>query len=271
METNSLARSLSRSTRMSRTQSQSITHAPDSDRGSSSEHDDSEAFDFLRSLREFRELPSSELKLLANNCRFANYAAGENIEVEGDEQGLCGFIIVSGLVAMIKTSINGKELIVGLLHDKDTFGLLLTLAEVVGPTQLSARPFRRTRVLMVPILQFTQLLKLRPELFRTSVHHLILCLQSSYSLSRGLAHDRVEVRIAAILYSLAIKYGESLIFKGSYTVKFTRQQLADLTGTTAETAIRVTRAMQRDEILDISRPGIIRVLKLDALRALVEG
>jgi CRP-like cAMP-binding protein len=242
--------------------------------GDSKSLDDTESaeiFDFLRSLHELRELPSGELRALATTCRIANYASGESIAIEGDDQSLYGFIVMSGLIAMLKTSINGKELIVELLQSKDTFGLLLNLAEQRVPAQLTSRPIRKTRVIMVPIRAFDDVLRARPELFRLLVGHLILCLQSSYRLSRGLAHDRVEIRIAAVLSSLALKFAENLPQKDSPTIRFTRQQLADLTGTTPETAIRVTRQMQRDGILDISRPGIIRILKLDELQLLVEA
>ena len=103
------------------------------------------------------------------------------------------------------------------------------------------------------------------------VAHLILCLQSSYSLSRGLAHDRVEVRIASVLSSLALKFAKSSPADGSYTIKFTRHVLADITGTTTETAIRVTRAMQRAGLIDIKLPGVIRILNQKALSEIVEA
>jgi CRP-like cAMP-binding protein len=46
--------------------------------------------------------------------------------------------------------------------------------------------------------------------------------------------------------------------------------LADLTGTTAETAIRITRSLQAQGIIDIKTPGTIRVLDLNALNELAE-
>jgi len=226
---------------------------------------------FLTSLREFSQIPSQDLVSLAEVSRMASYGPGEFITHEGEDEGASGFIVVSGLFAMLKTSTEGKELIVELLQAGDNFGMLLTLAREKLPSQLSARAMQKSSVLWLPIQQFMQLLKAHPILFKDSVAHLLLCLHSSYGLSRGLAHDKVEVRIAAVLQSLAIKFPKQLSDDAPYTINFTRQQLADLTGTTPETAIRVTRAMQREGLIDIQRPGVIRITDLKGLQALVDG
>lgn len=233
--------------------------------------EESDAYKFLRGLNEFSSLPKNDLQSLASSARFSDLDAGQYITIEGDEESLYGFIVATGSLAMLKTSPNGKELIVELLQSGDIFGMLVMLAAEKLPSQLSARALQSSKVLWVPISEFMRLLGSHPVLFKEFTAHLLLCLQSSYRLSRGLAHDRVEVRIAAVLTSLALKFGKRAPGDESNTIKFTRQQIADLTGTTPETAIRVTRAMQRNGHIDIKRPGIIRILDLKALEALVEG
>lgn len=235
-----------------------------------SRESDGDVYQFLRGLREFAPVSDNELKTLANSCRFEAISPGQLIIVEGDEESLYGFIVVSGVFAMLKNSPNGKELIVELLQSNDVFGVLLTLAADRLPAQLSARSLQKSMVCWVPIKSLTQLLTVQPILFKEFVAHLLLCLHSSYGLSRGLAHDRVYVRIAAILSSLALKIKRETPSNNPYTVKFTRQQLADLTGTTAETAIRLTRAMQDDGLIDIKRPGMIQILNMSALQEIIE-
>jgi CRP-like cAMP-binding protein len=178
---------------------------------------------------------------------------------------------MTGTLAMTKTSSSGKELIVELLQQGDVFGLLLMLAAGRLPYQLSARSLDKSKILRVPIKNFNQLLHLHPILFQEFVAHLLICLHSSYRLSRGLAHDLVEIRIASVLSSLALKFDKHKSYNKSYTINFTRKQLADLTGTTPETAIRVTREMQRSGLIDIKRPGIIQILNLQALDEVVEA
>ena len=225
---------------------------------------------FLCSLPEFSCLPASEVGALSGLCRTASLTSGEYITVEGDDASTHGFIVMSGRLAMLKTSASGKDLIVELLQKGDIFGLLLMLAAERLPEQLSARALQATQILWVPFIGFTHLLSGHPLLFKNFVAHLLLCLQSSYKLSRGLAHDRVEVRIAAVLASLAIKFLREMKGDEGVTINFTRQQLADLTGTTPETAIRVTRAMQHDGLIQIVRPGIIRIVDRAKLLELAE-
>ncbi len=226
---------------------------------------------FLSAHPMFSQLSPNELKTLANSSRFATVGAGEYITVEGDEESLYGFIVVSGRLSMMKTSINGKELVVELLGPGDIFGLLLTLTLEKLPAELSARAQSLSEVLWVPIKNLLPALNAHPKIYRGFIAYLLHRLQSSYRISRGLAHDRVEVRIAALLSSLALKFARLPPAVQDLTIDITRQQIADLTGTTAETAIRETRAMQLDGLIDITHPGIVRVLNLDALNEIAEG
>ena len=50
----------------------------------------------------------------------------------------------------------------------------------------------------------------------------------------------------------------------------TRQSLADMSGTTVETAIRVVSRWQRDEVVE-DRGGRLVLLDRDTLRGLTEG
>ena len=231
----------------------------------------SDTYQFLRSLKNFSKVPSAALKALADSCRFVSFTSGQYVTIEGEEESSSGFIVVSGCIAMLKTSTSGKELIVDLLPDGDAFGLLLKLAEGRLPEQLSARAMRKSVLLRVPIADFKETLNAQPHLFDEIVEHLLVSLQSAYCLSRGLAHDRVEIRIAAVLLALAVKFATLAPSDAPPIINFTRQQLADLTGTTPETAIRVTRAMQRDGLIDIQRPGIIRVLDRKGLSLIAES
>ena len=48
----------------------------------------------------------------------------------------------------------------------------------------------------------------------------------------------------------------------------TREQLADCIGCATETVVRVTKAMERDKLLDLSKRGRISVLDSQGLREL---
>lgn len=225
-------------------------------------------FDFLKKLEPFPQIPEAELRTLSNACRFASVKAGDYLSYEGDvEQS--AFIVTSGRVAMVKTSASGRELIVELMAPGDLFALMSQFEN--APAALSARAQIDTEVLWIPKANLTLILEDYPEIYKGFARRMSERLRRSHEVSRGLAHDRVETRIAVALKSLVPSFARSSADKGIFTVNITRQEVADLTGTTPETAIRTTKAMERDGLLDLSRPGVIRILDLERVGELAEG
>lgn len=225
-----------------------------------------EPYQFLSRLPPFSSLPRPQLLSLASACHVQQVKAGDLIAHEGDEE-YPGFIVMSGRVAMIKSSVNGKELIVQLLPPGDLFNIIMALQQDVAP--LSARAQTGSQILRVPISQFLVILDQNPQIYRSFVDQMTACLRASHDFARGLAHDRVEVRIAAALCALVPRFATNS--EEAYTINMTRQELADLTGTTPETAIRTTRAMERLSILNLEKPGVIKVVDLEALQEVAES
>lgn len=229
------------------------------------------AYDFLSHIISFSKLPEKELKNLADYCRFETFDSGQYVAHEGDDKNTYGFIVVTGRLAMTKSSINGKELVVELLAPGAIFELILRFSAEPPSEELSARAQLKSKILWVPTKKLASILDSYPNIYKIFIVELIASLQSSYSFSRGLAHDLVQVRIATVLSNLAVKFTRIPPALQEGTIDITRQQLADLTGTTSETAIRVTGAMQRAGLIDIKRPGILHVLNQIDLQKLSEG
>ena len=73
----------------------------------------------LQSVEVFAQLPSNVVAGIAEQSTASTFAAKEKIFSEG-ERATHGCIVMSGRVAMLKSSPNGKELIFQLFtHDKD--------------------------------------------------------------------------------------------------------------------------------------------------------
>ena len=75
--------------------------------------------------------------------------------------------------------------------------------------------------------------------------------------------------IAALL-ALAPRFGRPTTSVDQTRIFLTRKELADLTGTTPETAIRVTKNLEREGLLDLTKPGVIKILSLQQLKGVVE-
>lgn len=202
-------------------------------------------------------------------------ACGEVKTVEGgtvlqneDENAANAFIVLTGRISVKKTTAGGKELILALLGPGDCFGLLPLL-----PTYsiiATARAQLDSKVFMIHRSSFATLRTDTPILQSLICEEALNRLQVSYDLNMSLAHSRVESRILAALSTLSETMSKRGRSADEARIFITRKELADLTGTTPETAIRVTKQLERNGVLDLTRPGVIKIPSLERLFALIE-
>lgn len=226
-----------------------------------------EAKKYLKLIEPFQYLDDATITTLANSCKFSQFKSGDFIALEGDAD-VSGFVVVEGRVAMLKTSVTGKDLIVELLPPGDPFGLLATIDQ--GPYPVTVRAQVESRVMWIPRAQLLQVLDKYPDLGKTFIQGVFDRLRNAHDISRALAHDRVEVRISSALCALVPRFCAKENGSTRLQINMTRQELAELTGATTETAIRVTKAMEREGILDLTQSGVIRILNLEALKDIAE-
>ncbi len=217
---------------------------------------------FLKRIDPFRKFPESELEEIASKASFRHLKARQVLGHQGDENKVC-FIVVSGRMAFSQASADGKELTVALVPPGDIFGLTLVLHH--GPLPFSVTAQRESQILTIPEDALRAALKRHPELYEEFADSLNdrLCRMNSFAVR--LAHEKVEARIAFLLEELISVFGKYDRQASSYELNLTRQELAECSGTTPETAIRATKIMERDGLLDLSTPGRIVVLNLDGL------
>lgn len=228
-----------------------------------------ERMDFLSKLPLFKGIEESILRDIAAQSAVTMCPAGQFLCTEG-EQVDGGFVPVTGRISVTKTSESGKELIVTLLAPGDCFGLFYLLDGF--NSAVSARTQIDSKVLWIPGQRWQFLIKQTPMLYKNIAEELAARLGNAYTLSSSLAHAKVEDRIIHTLCALMPGFGKSS-GKSSREgrIFMTRKELSELTGTTPETAIRITKSLERDGILDLTRPGIIKIPDLQKLRSYIEN
>jgi CRP-like cAMP-binding protein/AmiR/NasT family two-component response regulator len=211
----------------------------------------------IQKLPLFEGLDKKHLEKLANSCLIKEASAGEFLLHEGEESS-GGFIPLSGRICIMKTSSSGKELIVTLMAPGDTYGVLSMTAPLCGST--SARSQIDSRYIWIPKAQWNYFADREPKIYKNLSLALAEHLATAQILSSSLAHARVEERIVSTLLALLPRFGKSSAASAKEgRIYITRKELSELTGTTPETAIRVTKALERQKLLDLSRPGIIKI------------
>ena len=218
-------------------------------------------YSFLKNLDFFSFLSTANLHGIARQCSIESLPHGGLVACEGEQASAC-FIVVEGRVSMAKSSENGNQLVVELLYPGDIFNIVEALDEELA--SLSGRAQKGTRVVRLPKKALFALLNQHPEFYQLFVRDSSRRLRAAYGMMRAIAHDRVESRIAAALFELAER--PSACLQSEDGVKITRQEIADLTGTSVETAIRITRGFEEQGILELSKRGAIRILSRADLR-----
>ncbi len=130
------------------------------------------------------------------------------------------------------------------------------------PYPASAQTVAETKVAGIRREDFLSFLANHPQVALRIINVLAGRLRDAQGRLRDLAGERVEQRLASVLLMLSAKL--------SLTLPFTRQEIADMTGTTIETAIRVMSRLKSRGIIRSVRGKVI-ILDEEKLRLLSEG
>lgn len=224
-------------------------------------------FEAIRSIGLFDGLGQKDLQDLTNCAVVQDIAAGEFISMDGERPNF-GFMVLSGRLAVIKSTPQGKELTIDLLIPGDCTGILRALDPLEMDT--SVRGQVDAKVLAIPTANLRGIVERNPTVYRRVAVELMQRNRRANDLALGLAHSRVESRIIAALLALAPRFGRPTSIVDQTRIFLTRKELADLTGTTPETAIRVTKNLEREGLLDLTKPGVIKIVSLAQLKGAVE-
>jgi CRP/FNR family transcriptional regulator len=223
--------------------------------------------DVLRFSTTFRRLHPEDRQRLAEVAKARPYARGETIFSEGDASEHF-FTIASGRVKVFKTTPTGKDVILEVFGSGDPLGA--TAAYEGRPFPASAIALEDTTCLVIPRKDFFALLEQHPSLVRGLLlgltHRLIELTNRLAELTGG----RVEARFARLFLKLASDIGRPGDGGTMIPMALTRQELADLTGTTIETCIRIMSRWGKEEIVRTEKDGFT-VLDKASLEAIANG
>ena len=218
-----------------------------------------DAATILRQLPLFSELSGDSLGELANLAREYSFIPNEFIFWDGDAPEWF-YIVAEGKVKVLKHSSLGKEFIIAFFGPGEMFGEVAVFEN--KPYPASAQAVTETRVVGVKRDDLLSFLANRPQVALRIISVLAGRLRDAQGRLRDFAGERVEQRLASVLLMLAAKLGP--------TLPFTRQEIADMSGTTTETAIRVMSHLKDRGIIRSVRGKVI-ILDEGKLRLLAEG
>lgn len=220
--------------------------------------------ELLRRAPVYRVLDEGDRAHLAEVADVRLYESGDAIFREGDAPRHF-YTIVRGRVKIFKLTPTGKDVILEIFGAGDPFGAVAVFKE--RPFPATAEALEDTVCIVIPRNDFFRLLERHPSLVRGLLLGLTQRLVELTNRIAELAGGRVEPRFARLFLKLARDMGREEDDGVFISMPLSRQELADLTGTTVETCIRIMSRWHREEIVATEDDGF-RVLNVEALEAI---
>ena len=210
----------------------------------------------------FRGLHEADQRRVAAFASIRDLERGDALWHEGDPADALT-VILRGRVKIVRHAEAG-DVIFEIFGEGESVGAIAVYNYIPYPA--SAICLEDVSVLVLPRRDYFELLDRNPDFARAIIRELTrltLALTRKLEDMRG---QRVEARIAQLFLTLASRMGEETPQGVVVPIQLSRQEVADLVGTTVETAIRTLSRWGREKIL-ISGRGRFVIPSIEALRA----
>lgn len=215
----------------------------------------------------FKELPPATIQNINESFTERGYQAGEMIYLEGSTASRLN-VVADGNVKLMRHTMSGKDVLLDVLVQGEFFGSL-TFGEgdyypesAVAQTPVCA--------LSIEGENFRQVLRQHPSVSLKVMEVMDRRLREAHEMVRLLSTSSVEGRLAHVLLKLGDKLGEADEVGLLIQMPLGRGELAELTGTTTETASRVMSQFQKMKLIQTGRQWVA-ILDRTRLASLVEN
>ncbi len=209
---------------------------------------------FLATTRLFERLSPDALHGLAARLSTVRVARGRPIFAAGDP-AVALYVLATGRVKIVQETEDGREVILRVIGPGELFGAAGGWGEPVYPA--GAVALETTTVLRLRATGFTALVASSPEFAMAVVRELGDRLREAEARIRELQTERVERRIARTLLRLANKTGTKTAEGIELGLPLSRQDLAELAGTTLSTASRILSAWDERGLIVAGRERVV--------------
>lgn len=226
----------------------------------------SERAAFLSRVPLFTGLPPAVLRDVAGRLLVRGFERGGFVFSEGEPADALN-LLATGRVKVVRETEDGREVILRIIGPGDIFGGGGSWGEPVYPaTAIALEP---STVLQLPVTAFTALIAAHPEFALALMREMGGRLREAEARIRELQTERVERRIARALLRLARGTGKKTADGIELGLPLSRQDLAELTGTTLSTASRVLSGWDERGIIAAGRERVV-IRRPHALVAIAE-
>ncbi len=220
----------------------------------------------LAALPVFAGLSDRDWEKVADLFTERQYQRDDYIFLEGEAPEAL-YVVKSGKVKVLRHSPDGKDVVLRMAGPGHLLGSVAVFDG--GGYPGTAQAIEDCTLLVISRNDCLTLVTRFPVFALSVINDMGTRLRSSAEQIRSLAVERVEQRIARTLLKLGQTAGADTSEGRVIELPLTRQDVADMTGTTVETAIRVMSKFRREELI-FTRRGKVVLVDLDALQDIAE-
>lgn len=201
----------------------------------------------------FEDLTEEELRQVHKKFNATHYSEGETMYFQGERATLLR-VIAKGNVKTFRQTLEGKNVLLEMLEPGEFFGSLSALGDKEYKETAEAQT--NSCILAIGLKEFRSVINEYPVVAVSLLNITAERLTSSQDKIRQLTTLSVKQRIAKILLSLADKFGEDSRYGLLIQLPLSRKDLANMVGTSPETASRIMSRFQEDETIETGRQWV---------------
>jgi len=202
----------------------------------------------------FAGFAANELAEVLREARSVRYPKNSTVFEQGAEAGSF-FLLLHGHVRAAKTTPAGEQIVVRYVAPGEIFGVALAIGLAAYPATATA--VDDSVVLAWPSAAWPRLVGRFPQLATNTLQTIGSRLQESHAQVIEMSTRQVEQRIAHALLRLAKQSGRKVEHGIAIDFPISRQDIAQMTGTTLHTASRILSGWEQLGLIESGRQRII--------------
>jgi CRP/FNR family transcriptional regulator len=209
----------------------------------------------LKNIQLFSELPDRELRQIGWQLALKTFRKNETILYEEDTSEFM-YIILSGKVKVIKTTGEGKEIILAMHNSGSFFGEMSLIDGKTSPASVIAT--EDSVVSIISKNDFYSLLFSHKKVLENLLKILSSRLRTSWDTIKLLNFNNASQRIRTLFFMLAEEHGRRTPEGIVLNANLSHKEISEMTGLTRETVTRVMDKWQK--------AGEVAILKNKSVR-----
>jgi CRP-like cAMP-binding protein len=214
----------------------------------------------------FKGLSPSEISTALGAARRKVLKKGQVLFRQG-EPSQATFIVRSGRIKLFQSDLSGRQTLLRILGPGEILAITATVGAPDYPATAVAE--RETEVLFWAGKRLEGLIREIPQLGINALGIVSKRMREMQSRFGELAAERVERRLARTLLRLGSQHGKRGPRGTLVDVEMSRQELAEMAGSTVFSMSRILSAWEKRSILESKRKGIL-ILDPSALASIAE-